>query len=118
MGASAGGGGRPAGEGGVGVADMRRAPVAGELRLRGGGEGGGGGGDVLSREAFEALLPCIFHADAVHDEVRRGEEEVCYRVPGTRYWYWGRKYVERPSVNVKTKRPLHFRPEPMLFDPL
>lgn len=28
------------------------------------------GGDVLSREAFETLLPCIFHADAVHDEVR------------------------------------------------
>lgn len=27
------------------------------------------GGDMLSREAFEALLPCIFHADAVHDEV-------------------------------------------------
>lgn len=28
------------------------------------------GGDVLNREAFEALLPCIFHADDVHDEVR------------------------------------------------
>ena len=43
--------------------------------LGGGGDGGIGargerGGDVLSREAFEALLPCIFHADAVHDEVR------------------------------------------------
>lgn len=34
-----------------------------------GGGGGSGGGDALSREAFEALLPCIFHADAVHDEV-------------------------------------------------
>ena len=68
---------RGAGEGGVGVTDMRRASVSAELRQRGasggwGGGGGGGrrgGGDVLSREAFEALLPCIFHADAVHDEV-------------------------------------------------
>lgn len=34
---------------------------------------GRGGEDVLSREAFEALLPCIFHADAVHDEVGRSK---------------------------------------------
>ncbi|CAN0204257.1 unnamed protein product [Ectocarpus sp. 6 AP-2014] len=49
--------------------------AAGNVGPRGVGGGGGGGlggergGDVLSREAFEALLPCIFHADAVHDEV-------------------------------------------------
>lgn len=41
--------------------------------IRGGfGVRGFGGGEVLSREAFETLLPCIFHADAVHDEVRVG----------------------------------------------
>lgn len=40
----------------------------------GGGFGlrGLGGGEVLSRGAFETLLPCIFHANAVHDEVRLG----------------------------------------------
>lgn len=27
-------------------------------------------GNVLSRDAFEMLLPCIFHADEVHDTVR------------------------------------------------
>ena len=53
--------GRFGGRGGV-------APPAAAVGVAAGG-GGGGGGDVLSREAFEALLPCIFHADAVHDEV-------------------------------------------------
>lgn len=53
--------------GGVGgVADTFAGGGGGGVEERGGGRGG----DVLSREAFEALLPCIFHADAVHDEVR------------------------------------------------
>ena len=57
-------------------ADIPEGGVGGVVHnLGGGGDGGIGargerGGDVLSREAFEALLPCIFHADAVHDEVR------------------------------------------------
>lgn len=64
--------------GGATAADAKGvSPVgaAGNVGPRGVGVGGGGGlggergGDVLNREAFEALLPCIFHADAVHDEV-------------------------------------------------
>lgn len=58
---------------GVGELDdgQRCAPLAAGFAGRGLERGGrGGGGDVLNREAFEALLPCIFHADAVHEEVR------------------------------------------------
>lgn len=62
-----------------GVDSLTGIPPGVATDARGGGGGAGGmwgraggemGGDVLNREAFEALLPCIFHADAVHDEVR------------------------------------------------
>lgn len=35
-------------------------------------------GDVLNRDAFETLLPCIFHADEVHDTVRTRLNHPCY----------------------------------------
>lgn len=60
---------RGAGGGGGGEGDLRSAGFPNGLRARGGG-GMGRDRDVVSRDAFEALLPCIFHADAVHDEVR------------------------------------------------
>lgn len=60
-----------AGAGGRGEEDQRSAGFPNGLRVRDGGAMGRGG-DVLSRAAFEALLPCIFHADAVHDEVGDG----------------------------------------------
>eukprot|EP00903_Cladosiphon_okamuranus_P010785 g10191.t1 len=68
--------GVPTPEDGVHIPQGGGEGVDKSLAAGGGGGGGGGvgrrgeiGGDLLSREAFEALLPCIFHADAVHDEV-------------------------------------------------
>lgn len=49
------------------------------LGMSGRGDVQGMNGDVLSREAFETLLPCVFHADEVHDTVRTHRNHTSFR---------------------------------------